>query len=147
MERKARSEEAASGPFNGAVVAVGRFTSFFANKTVEGEADYLKDPSKVLKESTETRILVVGSGLFARDEFADQEDLVFFVNAADWLAQDAEMIKIRNRGLSERPIADLSPAAKSALRYANVIGVPLVFVLFGIARWQWRKARLRNFRL
>jgi len=78
---------------------------------------------------------------------ADDEDLIFFVNSVDWLVQDAELIKIRNRGLSDRPIAELSPAAKSVLRYANVIGVPLLLVLFGIGRWQWRRARLRNFRL
>jgi ABC-2 type transport system permease protein len=147
MERKVRPAEAASGPFNGAVLAVGKFSSFFANKSSEGGSDYLSDPSKVLKESPETRILVVGSGFFPQDDYASPEDMIFFVNAVDWLAQDAEMIKIRNRGLSDRPIAVLTPAARSALRYVNVIGVPLVFILFGIGHWQWRKAKLRSFRI
>ena len=89
----------------------------------------------------------MGSGFLPLDQLGDQEDYIFFVNAVDWLVQDPEMINIRNRGLSDRPIADLSPTAKSVMRYTNVIGVPLVFILFGIARWQWRKARLRNFKL
>jgi gliding-associated putative ABC transporter substrate-binding component GldG len=147
MERKVRPAESASGPFNGAVSATGRFASFFAGKTGEGGAEYLKDPSKVIQESPETRILVVGTGFLPLDELADQDDLVFFLNAVDWLVQDPEMINIRNRGLSDRPIGDLSPAAKNGIRYANVIGVPLLFVLFGIGRWRWRKARLRNFKL
>lgn len=147
MERKVRPEQATGGPFNGVVVASGKFSSFFAGRSSEGGADYLKDPSKVLKESVDTRILVVASGFMPQDGMADEEDMIFFVNAVDWLVQDAELIKIRNRGLSERPIADLSPAAKSVLRYANVIGVPLLFLLFGIGRWQWRRARLRNFTL
>jgi len=147
MERKARPPEAASGPFSGVIAATGKFSSFFANKSREGSADYLKDPSKVLAESPDTRILVAGSGYLPLDELADQEDLIFFLNAVDWLVQDPEMINIRNRGLSDRPIADLTPAAKNVIRYANVIGVPLIFVLFGIGRWRWRKARLRNFRL
>jgi ABC-type uncharacterized transport system involved in gliding motility auxiliary subunit len=92
-------------------------------------------------------MLVAGSGFLPLDELADQEDLIFFLNVVDWLVQDPEMINIRNRGLSDRPIADLTPAAKNVMRYANVIGVPLIFVLFGIGRWRWRKARLRNFRL
>jgi ABC-type uncharacterized transport system involved in gliding motility auxiliary subunit len=147
MERKVRPPEAASGPFDGVVMATGRFSSFFANKSGDGDAEYLKDPSKVLKESPETRILVAGSGFMPLDQVGDQEDHIFFVNAVDWLVQDPEMINIRNRGLSDRPIADLSPTARNVMRYINVIGVPLVFVLFGIARWQWRKTRLRNFRL
>ena len=147
MERKVRPSDAVSGPFNGAAVASGHFTSFFANKSNEGGADYIKDPSKVLKESPETRIMVVGSGFMPLDEIGDQEDHIFFVNAVDWLVQDPEMINIRNRGLSDRPIADLSPTTRNVMRYTNVIGVPLLFILFGIARWQWRKARLRNFKL
>jgi gliding-associated putative ABC transporter substrate-binding component GldG len=147
LEHKIRPQDAASGPFNGVVTATGKFTSFFANKSKEEGDDTLKDPSKVLKESLETRILVVGSGFLPLDGIANRDDLVFFVNAVDWLVQDPEMINIRNRGLSDRPIADLTPAARTALRYVNVIGVPLVFILFGIGRWQWRKAKLRNFKL
>jgi len=147
MERKVRPEDAAGGPFNGVVAASGKFRSYFAGRSPEAGAEYLKDPAKVLPESVDTRILVVGSGFIPQDGMADDEDLIFFVNTIDWLVQDAELIKIRNRGLSDRPIAELSPAAKSALRYANVIGVPLLLVLFGIGRWQWRRARLRNFRL
>ena len=147
MERKVRPAQAASGPFNAMVAASGRFSSFFAGKSSEEGADYLKDPSKVLRESPETRILVVGSGYLPQDGMSDEEDMIFFVNAVDWLTQDAELIKIRNRGLADRPIADLTPTAKTTLRYVNVVGVPLLFVLIGIGRWQWRKARLRNFRL
>lgn len=147
MQRIVRPEQAASGPFLGAGAVTGRFKSHFAGKTGVGDAEYLKDPGKVLAESSETRILVVGSGYMARDDMADPDDMIFLVNAIDWLAQDAEMIRIRNRGLIDRPVAELSPAAKSALRYANVIGVPLLFVIFGIGRWQWRRATLRHFRL
>jgi ABC-2 type transport system permease protein len=147
MERKVRPPDAASGPFDGVVAATGKFSSFFANKSKQGDAEYLKDPSKVLVESPDTRILVAGSGFLPLDELADQEDLIFFVNAVDWLVQDPEMINIRNRGLSDRPIAELTPAAKNVLRYTNVIGVPLIFVLFGIGRWRWRKTKLRGFRL
>jgi gliding-associated putative ABC transporter substrate-binding component GldG len=147
LEQKIRPPDAASGPFDGVAIATGKFTSYFAGRSEEGAPEYLKDPSKVLKESLDTRILVVGSGFLVLDGIANQDDLVFFLNSVDWLVQDPEMINIRNRGLSDRPIVDLSPAAKTALRYVNVIGVPLAFILFGIGRWQWRKARLRNFRL
>jgi len=147
LEHKLRPAQAAVGPFNAVVAAVGKFSSFFADGSKEAGADYIKDPSKLIKESPETRILVVGSGFLPLDGVANQDDLVFFVNAVDWLVQDAEMINIRNRGLSDRPLGELAPGVKSAVRYVNVIGVPLLFILFGIGRWQWRKARLRDFRL
>lgn len=147
MQRFSRSQGSASGPFVGAALVSGKFQSFFSDKASENSTEYLKDPSKVLKESQDTRILVLGSGYVALDDVADEDNLVFLVNAIDWLVQDAEMIKIRNRGLIDRPIVELSPFARNLLRYVNVVGVPFVFVLFGILRWQWRKARLRHFRL
>jgi gliding-associated putative ABC transporter substrate-binding component GldG len=150
LERKVRPQNAAAGPFNVAVAVSGKFTSFFADKAEkakENGLDYIKDPASVLKESPETRILVVGNGSMPQDEFGDQGAAVFFVNAIDWLAQDSDMVKIRNRGLSDKPIPELSAAKRQFVRYGNMLGVPLLFVLFGIARRQWRKARLRNFKL
>jgi gliding-associated putative ABC transporter substrate-binding component GldG len=145
LQRIARPEKAVPGPFNGVAAAGGRFISYFAGKAGEGGAEYIKDPASVLKESVDTRFLVAGSGTMARDDGGDQEDMAFLVNLADWLAQDPEMISIRNRGIADRPVVELSPGAKSALRYANVVGVPALFILFGVMRWQWRKARLRQF--
>jgi len=147
MERKTRPQNVVDGPFNAAAIASGKFPGFFAKETGEGRPDFIKDPAKVLKESPETRILVVGTGYFGQDEFADEGGMIFLINAIDWLAQDSDMITIRSRGLSERPISDLQPLTKQCLRYANMLGVPLLFVIFGIVRWQLRKAKLRNFKL
>ena len=148
LERKVRPQAAVSGPFSVAVAVTGKFASFFSNKAGKEDApDYLKDSAKVLKESPETRILVVSDSSLAQDELSNPDDTVFVTNVIDWLAQDSEMIKIRNRGLSEKPIAELQPTVRQILRYANVLGVPLLFILFGLGRWQWRKARLRNFKL
>jgi len=150
LERKVRPQNAMAGPFNAAVAVSGSFTSFFADKVdkaKENGLDFIEDPAKVLKESSETRILVVGNGAIAQDEFTEQGAAAFFINAIDWLAQDSDMVKIRNRGLSDKPIPELSAATRQFVRYGNMLGVPLLFVLFGIARWQWRKARLRNFKL
>lgn len=147
LEPKARPQSAVKGPFNAAVIATGKFTSFFANKPKDAGAEYIKDPAQVLKESPETRILVVGDASLAQDDFGDQNASAFCINAVDWLAQDSEMIKIRNRGLSEKPIPEMTPGFKQFVRYGNMLGVPFLFILFGMARWQWRKARLRNFRL
>lgn len=150
LEPKARPRNAVAGPFNAALTVSGRFTSFFADKAdkaKEAGMEYIKDPSKVLKESPETRILVVGDGAIAQDELTEQGASIFFINAIDWLAQDSDMANIRTRGLSDKPIRDMSSGTKQFLRYGNMLGVPLLFVLFGIVRWQWRKARLRNFKL
>ncbi len=147
MERKVRPSNPTSGPFNVVVVANGKLTSFFGEPKKQEGAEYIKEPEKVLKESAETRILVVGDGSLAQDEFADQEGLIFTANAIDWLAQDSELIKIRNRGLADRPIVELGTGARQAIRYGNMLGIPVAFILFGIIRWQWRKNRLRGFRL
>lgn len=150
MERKTRPANTAGGPFSAAVAVNGKFSSFFADKADKAKEDgltFISDPSKVWKESVDTRILVLGNAGIAQDEFFEPGAGAFFVNAVDWLAQDSNMAQIRNRGLSDRPLPELSPGVKQFARYGNMLGIPFLFILFGIVRWQWRKARLRNFKL
>ncbi len=145
-EAKTAPADAARGPFNAAVAADGKFPGYFAARAKTEELPFIEDPARILPESVATRILVVGDSSLVMDTYANAGNLVFAVNAIDWLAQEPEMIAIRNRGMRDRPISSLSPGVKNLLRHANTFGIPFVFVLLGFAWMQRRKSRLRNFR-
>ena len=92
------------------------------------------------------RLVVVGNGDFASDHFAQNspENAVFVLNAVDWLAQDEALISIRSKDRTPPPLAFTNAALRGAVRYGNIIGVPLVVALFGALRLARRRARTRQ---
>ncbi|HWH04645.1 MAG TPA: Gldg family protein [Gemmatimonadales bacterium] len=92
------------------------------------------------------RLVVVGNGDFASDHFAQNspENAVFVLNAVDWLAQDEALISIRSKDRTPPPLAFTNATLRGAVRYGNIIGVPLVVALFGALRLARRRARTRQ---
>ena len=66
------------------------------------------------------------------------------MNAVDWLAQDEALISIRSKDRTPPPLAFSNAALRGVVRYGNIIGVPLVVVLFGAVRLARRRARTRQ---
>ena len=70
-----------------------------------------------------------------------QIDLAFALNVMDWLAQDKALSSIRAKAITQRPITFGSESTPMVLEAVNIVGVPLAFILFGVARWRIRSAR------
>jgi gliding-associated putative ABC transporter substrate-binding component GldG len=125
-----------------AAAATGKFTSFFADKPVppaEKQADGTEAPvqKETIKESPETRIVVVGNSRFITNDVLGQFDdnQVFFLNLIDWLTLGEQLIGIRSRGATDRPLRETTEYQKTLVKSLNMFGVPLVVVLFGIVRF------------
>lgn len=82
------------------------------------------------------RIVLVGDADLVKNRFIarSRENLVFARNSVDWLAADEALIGIRTKQRSAPPLLYESAGVRDAARYLTLIGVPLLFVLFGIAR-------------
>jgi ABC-type transport system involved in multi-copper enzyme maturation permease subunit/ABC-type uncharacterized transport system involved in gliding motility auxiliary subunit len=89
------------------------------------------------------RMVVVGDASFAEANYmqANEGNLLFLANAIDWLAQDEALIGIRSKNRTPPTLAFESDAARSLLKWGNQIGVPLLFVLFGLVRISGRRRR------
>ena len=95
------------------------------------------------------RIVVVGNADFASDRYArnSPENVVFTQNAIDWLAQDEALIGIRSKNRAPAPLVFTSAATRSAVKFGNVIGVPLLLIGLGIIRlWRRRETTRRVYR-
>lgn len=130
-----------------AAVVSGKFTSAFKGQPVPAANDSgavaAPDAGMRLDESPENRVLVIGDGEFFVDGKggSDRDNLLFFQNMVDWLAQDEALIAIRSRESTDRPLRTVDEATKRVVRYGNVIGGPLAVVLLGVGVWQSRKRR------
>lgn len=92
------------------------------------------------------RVVVVGDADFLTDAFARNatENLIFALNAIDWLTQSDALLSIRSKQRTPRPLVFESDTSKQAIKYLNLIGVPLLFVLLGTFRLMRRRAMTRR---
>ena len=91
----------------------------------------------------ETRIVLVGDGDFARDQYlgGSRDNLTFFANMVDYLVDDAGLITIRSKDVTLPPLEQVSDGTKKLVKYANLALPPLLVLGYGAIRWRMRKAR------
>ncbi len=141
------------GPFDLAVALTGTFTSHFSEKgdprlakdAAKGKKDAAKDeqkkPDQTIKHSPEgTRLVVIGSSVFASDEgtmvmqLADTErhrnNMVLLENLVGWALEDTDLLSIRARGNYTR-ILEISEDSATKWEWINY-GIVL-FALLGVA--------------
>jgi len=89
------------------------------------------------------RIVVIGDADLLQGQFVQQspQNLAFVANAIDWLAQDELLIEIRSKDRTPAPLQFSSDFQKSALKWGNMAGVPMLFVLLGFLRTVSRRKR------
>lgn len=65
----------------------------------------------------------------------------FVQNALDWMTNDDDLIAVRMKNVDDPPVErKMSDGAKSFAKWGNIIGIPALFLLFGVIRWRIRKA-------
>jgi len=104
----------------------------------------LNNPYSVSEEDKQFngRLVVVGDSDFARDNFLrnSPDNLTLFLNLVDILSFDEDLINIRSKGVTSRPIKEgISDSSKASLRYFNVFGLTIVVIAFGLVRYYIRR--------
>jgi ABC-type uncharacterized transport system involved in gliding motility auxiliary subunit/ABC-type transport system involved in multi-copper enzyme maturation permease subunit len=89
------------------------------------------------------RLIVVGDASFAEAQYmqANAGNGLFLANAIDWLAQDEALINIRSKNRTPPGLVFESDGVRSMLKWGNLLGVPLLVVLFGFVRVKGRRRR------
>lgn len=87
-------------------------------------------------ENPAGRIVVVGDADFVAPQIfrSSPQNVTFVANSVDWLAQDESLIAIRSKDRTPAPLLFDSDFQRMALRWGNLVGMPLVFILLGLVR-------------
>ena len=100
-------------------------------------------PSHRPRRDRSGRLVVVGDATFVEGQFlqANASNLKFLANSIDWLAQDEALIRIRSKNRTPPNLVFQSDFERAFLKWGNLIGIPLAFVLFGAIRISGRRRR------
>ena len=95
---------------------------------------------------TRGRIIIVGDATFTEFQFlqGNPSNLIFLANTIDWLAQDESLIRIRSQDRTPPTFVFASDYGKRMLKWVNLVGIPLLFVLIGVYRVTGRKRRAES---
>jgi ABC-type uncharacterized transport system involved in gliding motility auxiliary subunit len=105
-------------------------------------------PDKPAAESPRpVRLVVIGDSDFANDEYTQLSRFLNFYgagaqllfNAVSWTVEDEALTPLRSKTLIPRPIKVSSEGKATALQAFNIVGLPIAFCLFGLARWRVRR--------
>lgn len=139
----------------------GKLKSYFADKEIPPK-ESAEEPSdmeitpeeeksasenrETIKESVyETRIVVVGDSDFVSDGFVSRfpNNLNFILNTVDYLTLDSDLIGIRAKKMTSRPLTEVSEAQKSLIKIVGIWLVPVIVGVYGIFR-NIRRRRIRR---
>ena len=130
-----------------AMAASGKFKSFYADKPIltDEEKKETEVIRETIKESPESQIVVIGNSRFISNNFLTQfkDNQVFLLNIVDWLTLGEQLIGIRSRGATDRPLKEIKEYEKTLIKSLNMFGVPLLLILFGMLRFYLRRRKKR----
>ncbi|KPJ54244.1 hypothetical protein AMJ39_01475 [candidate division TA06 bacterium DG_24] len=120
----------------------GSFTSYFAERDVPApEQGPPPPPEEPIAESPSNQMIVIGNSRLATDDFMSRfpANMVFLLNTVDWFSLSEDLISIRSRGVTDRPLSQLTQPQKAAFKIVNTYAMALAIVIFGLARLVLRR--------
>lgn len=124
------------------VTLSGKIPSAFVAPGAEVSSIDPADPNAGgLDAATNARVLIAGGHQMVMDDFLSRANQVLALNLIDWLAQDEALLAVRSRGLTAEPLDEISSEKRSTAKYLNILGLPLLFVGYGVIRWRLRESR------
>ena len=121
----------------------GKFQSFYKGKQIPIDTSAGSDPAPtgVKEDSPDTKLILLGNGDFAQDDFrGPDENLLFFANIIDYMTDDAGLSMIRMKDANPKPLESMEDSTRTIVKYGMLVGPPLLVLLYGLMRWRRKKA-------
>lgn len=94
------------------------------------------------------KILVVGSAELIQDSVLEADgrtpNSMFIMNMIDYLNDRVDVAVMRSKEQRFNPLEDPTPATRTMTKAFNIVGLPILVVLFGGVVWLRRNARKKR---
>lgn len=100
-------------------------------KTVAARSEIIDEETGVVSQ-----MILISDSRFLLDSGGGSipENHIFLMNAVDFLMGDRELIALRSREITNRPLQEITDSAKKRWKWANIILPSLLIISFGIFR-------------
>ncbi len=90
-----------------------------------------------------SQMILVGDSEFMSDQGGGRspENHIFIMNSVDFLVGDRDLISLRSRQITSRPLEEVSDGAKRTWKWVNIITPSLLIIGFGLIRIRNQKNR------
>ena len=158
--------------FDLAYMVEGEFPSYFAGKPVpekpkeekpagkdeeaaeaetEKEADateMIERERDIIEKGKPGKIFILASSDMIKDNLIDKEGRgpndVFVMNILDYLNEQEEVARLRSKQQRFTPLNETGAFTKTVVKTFNIVGLPIVVVLFGLGVWARRTSRKKS---
>ncbi|HPJ94858.1 MAG TPA: Gldg family protein [Deltaproteobacteria bacterium] len=122
------------------------------DKTSEGtDLSQIKPGGEFIATSREAKIFLMASSEMLKDNLLDPEgaspNAMFVMNILDVLNDRQDIAQMRSKVLSFNPLDDASAGTKTFIKAFNVIGLPVIVIIFGLLMWLKRHMRRKHIEL
>jgi len=99
----------------------------------------------IIEKGKPGKIFILASSDMIKDNLLDKEGRgtndIFVMNILDYLNDQAAIAKMRSKQQRFTPLNDMGAFFKTAVKTINIVGLPVMVVLFGLAVWAKRTRR------
>jgi len=105
----------------------------------------IKSEGVFLSKGRPGKIFLMASSEILKDYILDPEgtsnNAIFILNLIDYLNDREGIAMMRGKESSFNPLAEISGGAKAIVKYFNILGLPVLFIFFGLFVWFRRHRR------
>ena len=107
----------------------------------------LTTENEVITKAQPAKIFLIGTSEILKDNILDEQgrspNAAFLLNTMDYLNDQESIAIMRSKNQRFNPLKDTKALTRSFLKILNIVGIPILFILFGFYIWFRRKARRR----
>jgi ABC-type uncharacterized transport system involved in gliding motility auxiliary subunit len=112
------------------------------------EAPRLEGAAPTIEKGVPAKIFIIASSEMVQDRILDQEgqspNAMFVMNVIDYLNGREDVAVMRSKVQRFNPLDPVGGAARTAIKTAALVGLPVLVVLVGLAVWLRRTARKKR---
>ncbi|MBN2062918.1 MAG: Gldg family protein [Deltaproteobacteria bacterium] len=111
---------------------------------IEGERE-------VINRGKPAKIFIIGSSELLTDNLLDAEEIntnaTFLLNVLDYLNGREGIALMRSKEHTLNPLVETNAGIKAVIKSFNIVGLPIIVVIFGLFIFFYRKTRRKNIKM
>jgi ABC-type uncharacterized transport system involved in gliding motility auxiliary subunit len=107
----------------------------------------IKSEGITVRKGKGAKIFLIGTSEILKDNVIDNEgntpNAQFVMNVIDYLNNREDIAVMRSKTQRFNPLTEISPAARTTIKSANIAGLPVLVIIAGVIVWGRRTSRKR----